>query len=126
MEIAITSCSRTTDILRLFKTPVIIKNIKTPGIVLCVNFDFVESFEDLGFNEVNRLSYNCSDISAVISFWSANMEKFAIFWKSKDLRRFLVVTSRSNVPLDENDIHLFKFVNNFLAKSLRSGQLGMP
>ena len=57
--------------------------------------------------------------SIVILVAANDGNEFRIYWKSKDIDKFLTLKS-----FNQNDQFLYEYVAEFLAKSLRNGHLG--
>ncbi|KAL7050247.1 hypothetical protein ACKWTF_004010 [Chironomus riparius] len=79
------------------------------------------------FDKVNleKLSSRFVEKSVVIFLSSKRNNDFVIYWKSKDIKKFLFLDFYSYEESSCKNENIFNFIVNFLAKSLSKGRLGL-
>ena len=94
------------------------------GNVLKFKFIIGKHFNELKQKHLSTLEQKFKYKSIVILIAANNGKEYHVYWKSKDIAQFLTLKS-FNKSLTDNDTFLFEYVAEFLAKSLKSGHLGM-
>lgn len=89
-------------------------------------FKFIigKNFDELKQKYLSTLEQKFKYKSIVILIAANDEKEYHIYWKSKDIAQFLTLKS-FNKSFTDNDSFLFEYVAEFMAKSLKSGHLGM-
>jgi len=91
--------------------------------VLKLKINIEEDFDELSTTELKKLQKKFKNISVLIFIAASNDTKFVIYWKSKEIRKFLRLKSFKDNFI-ENDKCVYEFVVEFLEGALRKGHLG--
>lgn len=90
-----------------------------------IKFKFVveKNFEELRRKHLKTLEQKCKLKSIVILVAANDGKEFHIYWKSKDIDKFLTFKSFDDKSY-KNDKNLFEYAAEYLVKSLKNGNLG--
>lgn len=90
---------------------------------MLLNIEIDGIWENLRQSELQKSSKKCKNKSIVVLLSSKNQDKFSLYWKSKEIPNFLILSPYSDTPTI-NDKHFYDFLAKFLAESLAAGNLG--
>jgi hypothetical protein len=91
--------------------------------VLAVRIQVDGQFDDFSANNLQDLSRKCQNKSILIFLASKNHEKFAIYWKSKDISQFITF-EHYKAEFEDGDSEIYEFIVDFLINALSKGELG--
>ncbi|XP_070501403.1 uncharacterized protein [Chironomus tepperi] len=100
------------------------KDLHESDDVILATLYFDDGFDDFTLSEINELGYLYRNKSIVVYCVSDKLNKFVIYWKSKELSYFLKTRHHEDTML-ESDAELYEFVAEFLVKELGCGYLGI-
>ncbi|XP_070508629.1 uncharacterized protein [Chironomus tepperi] len=100
------------------------KNLQESDDVILATLHFDDDFDDFTSTEMNELGDLYRNKSVVLYCMSDKLNKFLIYWKSKELGYFLITRHHEDIMLD-SDAELYEFVAEFLAWELGCGYLGI-
>ncbi|KAL7012258.1 hypothetical protein ACKWTF_014721 [Chironomus riparius] len=92
--------------------------------VIAASIQFEDDFGNFGMNEMEELADLFKNQSIVIHLASRRSFNSSIYWKSKELNYFLMLKSFEEANLG-GDEEFYKFIAEFLARSLKVGHLGL-
>ncbi|CAG9797634.1 unnamed protein product [Chironomus riparius] len=107
------------DLFKLLKELNAMNHQSSSGNILKLKFIVGTNFEELGLKYLKTLEQKFKFKSIVILIAANDGKEFHIYWKSKDIDKFLILKS-----FNQNDQILYEYVAEFLSKSLNDGHLG--
>ena len=110
-------------IINLFDSIDLKEELEDKTTVLFLKIHVSDLFDDLNSEAVEEICRKCFKKSIVIFVASENCDKSLIYWKSKDIQQ-LITLKHYKEEFTENDSKIYKFVADYLAKSLSRGELG--
>ena len=117
------SYTNTDSIVKLFQSDDLQNYLSKTDNALQLNIKIKENYRELHQSELEILSEKCNNKSIVIFLESKDERQFSIYWKSKENSQFLAIKRfrEENVGVDKK---IYEYIANFLASSLKRGELG--
>jgi len=122
-KLEISSFRHLTDALSFFHSSSFKEELQNSQNIFFLKIQIDEIFGELTASNFDNILKYCDNKSIVIFFVSKNVQKYSIYWKSKDFGYFLVMKPFTDAP-SSNDGDCYDFIADFLANSLRDGYLG--
>ena len=100
------------------------QEIQNNEIVLLIRIRVENAFSAFDKANLEKLNNRFADKSVVIFLASKRNNNFIIYWKSKDISKFLFLDFYFYEESSDKNENIFNFIVNFLTKSLSKGKLG--
>jgi len=113
----------TESVLNFFESHSIVSILKDSNKVFLIKLLIGDITYNLNPNDLDKLSRRYANNSMVIFLATEKEQKFFLYWKSNKIQHFLMFKIYNRFDY-MNDLRIFEFIANFLAKSLRYGHLG--
>ena len=97
--------------------------LKDSSKVLLFKLEIEDDRSNFNSTELNELANRCAGNSIVIFLATKDRKRFFIYWKSKEIQKFLMLKIYDECDF-MYDLRHFEFITKFLTNSLRRGHLG--
>ena len=118
-----TDCKNIQNLKDLFDSVELKQEFEDQTTVLLLKIPVNDLFDDLDPIVLKEINRKCFNKSIVMFVTSENSNKASIYWKSKDIQQLITLVHYEE-EFTENDSKIYKFVADYLSKSLSKGELG--
>jgi len=118
-----TDCNNLQKFINLFDSDELKHELEDQSTVLLLKIPVSDLFDDIDPVVLEEINRKCFNKSIIIFVTSENSNKASIYWKSKDVQQLITLVHYEE-EFTENDSKIYKFIADYLAKSLSKDELG--
>ena len=122
-KLTISNCDSLESALYFLNSSDLKEELQHLEFIFHIQFVISERFREPTQSELDELSKICQENFILITFESEDCKQFCTLWSTKEIGHFLKLNTHKEV-FSGSDKIFFKFINNFLVDSLKTGHLG--